>query len=521
MKKIKFLLRSYITLLLFTGTSDAGAQLTTDSLMTFVAGTQILNDGRYKMTAGIRDFYKVTAYQTAWIKKENNVNLLVLLDQLKLAGNYGLSEKDYQYDLITDLRTSGMIIHESDSLETELLLTDAALHFYSDIAYGNSKPILGYNGLSYQPGCMNIPNLLAVYVIGKPLQLFISNLYPSLPEISVIEQKIQWFNRIMKEDGFSERTITSPKTTTANKNLIIKLYQLGILEDTAISIVDSTLKQKTKEAQKQFGLLADGILRGTTLQALNIPLSARLKQLVISVNYYRWLHCLAEQQPVIVVNIPATILKVYHENKVILEMRVIVGKKSTSTPTLASKVEQVVLYPYWHVPYSIATKEILPAVKRNPGYINTYNYQVLNMNGKIMDPYSINWHALSAGYFPYLIRQSTGCDNALGLIKLDFYSPFGVYLHDTPGKGLFMLNKRFFSHGCMRMEKPMELGHLVLKDHAAAIDTLEQKGCLRNQSPIFVPADEKMPVIVWYNPAGIDASGRILYFEDVYGKLNK
>jgi murein L,D-transpeptidase YcbB/YkuD len=200
-------------------------------------------------------------------------------------------------------------------------------------------------------------------------------------------------------------------------------------------------------------------------------------------------------------------------------MRIIVGKPSTPTPTLTSKVEEVILYPYWHVPYSIATKEILPLLKKNPGYINTGNYQVLNTAGKIVDPHSINWNSLSRNYFPYIIRQSTGCDNSLGLLKLNFYSPFGVYLHDTPNKNLFLLNKRYFSHGCMRMEEPMELGRLILKDNSVAIDTLEQKGCLYNQSPVVVQAREKIPVIVWYNPAGIDSDGRVIFFEDVYGKF--
>ena len=83
-----------------------------------------------------------------------------------------------------------------------------------------------------------------------------------------------------------------------------------------------------------------------------------------------------------------------------------------------------------------------------------------------------------------------------------------------------MKSKRFYSHGCMRMEKPMELGHLILRNNAIAIDTLEQKGCLRNQSPIFVQADEHMPVIVWYNPTGIDSTGRVIFYEDVYNKFS-
>jgi murein L,D-transpeptidase YcbB/YkuD len=330
------------------------------------------------------------------------------------------------------------------------------------------------------------------------LQLLINQLPPVLPEIKLIEKTAKVLLTVMADSSFREVIITSTKVNTANQPLVLKLYQLGIIDSVDSRLTDNTLKQKVKEAQRNFDLLADGVLRSTIIAELNIPVAARLQQLNLSVNYYRWLNCLIQNQPVIVVNIPGTCLKVYHKNDVILEMRMIVGKKSTPTPTLASTVNEVILYPYWHVPYSIATKELLPSIKRNPGYIDAGSYQVLdNMTGKIVDPYSINWHALSTKYFPYIIRQSTGCDNALGLLKLNFYSPFGVYLHDTSNKSLFTLNKRFFSHGCMRMEKPMELGHLVLKNNHLALDTLEQKGCLRNQSPIVVHADEHMPVIVY------------------------
>jgi murein L,D-transpeptidase YcbB/YkuD len=297
------------------------------------------------------------------------------------------------------------------------------------------------------------------------------------------------------------------------------LYQLAIIDSAYTFMEEKVLKQKIKQAQQLFNLLADGAMRSTLLAELNVPLAERLQQLNLAVNYYRWLYCITREGPVIVVNIPATHLKVYHHDTVMLEMRMIVGKRSTPTPTLTSRVAEVILYPYWHVPYSIATQELLPAIKRNPAYIDQGNYQVLDRSGNIVDHYSVNWKALSRKNFPYIIRQSTGCDNALGLLKLNFYNPFGVYLHDTSNKNLFSLNKRFFSHGCMRMEKPMELGHLVLKYNQVAIDTLEQKGCLRNQSPVVVPADIHMPVIVWYNPVGLDAENRVQFYEDVYGKF--
>ena len=497
------------------------AQITPARLEQFISDDKFMRKVEIKHPAQVIMFYARFNNKTAWIQKENAANLNIFLDILKLSVNKGLREGDYSFNYILSFRNGTIGLQsKEDSLETEVRITDAAIHFYNDIAYGNTLPTLEYIGLDYIPACRDIPALLADYVSKNLLQLLLTDLSPAFPEVTVMENKIRRFHKVMTDTTFREVIITSGKVSGTNKPLILKLYQLGIIDTVNIKMSDSLLKQKLKEAQRQFNLLADAVLRSTTLQDLNIPLSVRLQQLNLSVNYYRWLYCLIQNQSVIVVNIPAAWLKVYRNTEIILEMRMIVGKKTTPTFTLTSTVNEVILYPYWHVPNSIATKELLPAIKRNPAYVDAGNYQVLNMAGKIVNPYSVNWHVLSTKYFPYIIRQSTGCDNALGLIKLNFYNPFGAYLHDTPTKELFMLNKRFFSHGCMRMEKPMELGYLVLKNNQIAIDTLEQKGCLRNQTPITVPADENMPVIVWYNPAGVDSTGRVLFYEDVYGKFD-
>lgn len=491
----------------------AWGQITPERLQQSIITTKDAN-------TAIKEFYDRLHYQTVWLQTGKKDNLRVFLEALKLSAGMGLQQTDYQFSLVDSVYTNTIVLHNTDdSLEIETRICDAAIRFYNDIAHGNTIPSLGYNGLNYNSYCHNIALLLAESVSNHSLHSLPDRISPSLPEIKAIENKIKWLTTVMTDSNFKEVNITSTKVASGNKPLVTKLFQLGIIDSVNKFIPDSSLKQKVKEAQWQFNLMADGILRSTIMQELNRPISVRMRQLSLSVNYYRWLYCLTQQQHVIVVNIPAAYLKVYRNDEVILEMRMIVGAKSTQTPTLASTVNEVILYPYWHVPYNIATKELLPAIKENPIYIDAGNFQVLNRAGKIMDPYSINWHALSTKYFPYIIRQSTGCDNALGLLKLNFYNPFGVYLHDTPAKSLFMLSKRYFSHGCMRMEKPMELGHLVLKDNPLSIDTLEQKGCLRNQSPIIVPADIKMPVIVWYNPAGIDSTGRVLFFEDVYEKF--
>ncbi|MDP1763316.1 MAG: L,D-transpeptidase family protein [Sediminibacterium sp.] len=499
----------------------AFSQITPERLRQFISDTKLIGKTGIRHTSQVKEFYTRLNYQTAWLLEENQPNLTIFIQARTLSGELGLTEKDYQFNYPADNSSHTVRLQNSnDSLTAEIRMTDVAIHFYNDIAYGNTKPVLGYDGLKQKQGYRNIPALLAEYISGKKLYLLIPDLLPALPEIKAIENKIQGFRKILSEPGFREVLISSGKISTPNIPLVSKLRQLGIIDTGNKHLSDSLLKLQLKEVQKQFNLQADGLLGSNTLRQLNIPLSVRVKQLNLSVNYYRWLYSLTQNRAVIVVNIPAAFLKVYRDKEIILAMRMIVGKKSTPTPTLASVVEEVILYPYWHVPYSIATKELLPSIRRNPGYINSGNFQVLNSAGNIVNPYSVNWYALSKDYFPYTIRQSTGCDNSLGLLKLNFINPYGVYLHDTPAKSLFTLSERFFSHGCMRMEKPIELGHLILKNNPIAIDTLEQKGCLRNQSPITVHADEHMPVIVWYNPVGLDSNGRVVFYEDVYGKFS-
>jgi murein L,D-transpeptidase YcbB/YkuD len=406
----------------------------------------------------------------------------------------------------------------NDSLFAEIRLTDIVLRFIQDILYGNSSPRFGYSGLQYRSTCFDIPLLLSTYLKAGKLNLLLHDVEIKSKEYIAIKNKVIRYDTVIHHENFHEITISSTAISGSNLPLMTKLYQLGILDSANKKISDAELKEKIKEAQKLFGLLPDGRLRTTLLTRLNIPLQIRLEELKKALNTTRWLNCMINNEPTIIVNIPSATLLVYEQGKIIFESKIIVGKRSTPTPTLTSKANEVILYPYWMVPRSIAIKELLPIIKRNPSYLDANNYQVLNERGKIVSPRAINWQALGPGNFTYRIRQSTGCDNALGLIKLNFYNPYNVYLHDTPGKSLFNVSNRYFSHGCMRVEKAMELAHLLLAGNTIAVDTLEEKGCLRNQAPITVPATRPMNVIVLYNTAWFNSAGDISFSEDVYRK---
>jgi murein L,D-transpeptidase YcbB/YkuD len=294
---------------------------------------------------------------------------------------------------------------------------------------------------------------------------------------------------------------------------------LGLMDPVLQKISKKEVTERIKVAQRMFNLLADGILRETIRDEMNIPLKYRIEELKMALNTIRWFGATTTSSTIVIVNIPSANLLVYENGKVILESRVIVGKKSTPTSTLSSTITEVILYPYWVVPRKIAINELLPIIKRDIGYLDKNAIEVFNLQGKLMNPYRINWNSLSASYFPYVLRQSTGCDNSLGLVKLNFYNPFTTYLHDTPWKFLFSFNKRYFSHGCIRVEKAIELARVVLKDNQQAIDSVTEKGCLKDQLPISIQPSKAMPVFVLYQTAWVDSSATVSFHEDVYQRL--
>jgi murein L,D-transpeptidase YcbB/YkuD len=473
-----------------------------------------------KYPSQVREFYKYYHYNTAWLISD--LTRKHLLDYLETAADLGLKKEDYQFSFIQSFRTNSLrLVTSADSVAAELRFTDAAIHFFNDVVNGNHAPAIGYNGLNYQPHCVKIPLLLSSALIRNRFQTFLEEIENRSTEYMALKSKIILHNKIMRDTLYKNLRITSVVLNDGNKPLIQKLFQLGIIDSPEKRISERDLKAKLGEAQRLFALMEDGVLRPPVLTELNVPIGVRLEALSRAINTVRWLRCMREQAGhIVVVNIPSATLLVYEHSRVTMESKVIVGKRSTRTPVFCSEISEVILYPYWMVPKSIATKELLPIIKKNIGYLEANSFQVVNEYGRVVNPWSINWQDLSVSYFPYTLRQSTGCDNSLGLMKLNFYSPYGVYLHDTPGKSLFHLNKRFFSHGCIRVEKAIELAHLALKDNTIAIDTLEEKGCLRNQKPITVPVSEKIPVFVLYNTAWVDSSSRVRFYGDVYNKFS-
>jgi L,D-transpeptidase YcbB len=295
------------------------------------------------------------------------------------------------------------------------------------------------------------------------------------------------------------------------------LQYVSLKENVNVSSIDSCINLIDDETQLAELIAKFEPKNSEYLSQKNLPILDSLPELKENLNFYRYLNRF-NLPKYIVLNIPSATLSYYNNHLKELEMNVVVGRPKNPTPRIATFIDALTIYPYWIPTHSIATKEILPVVKRSRQFLYQNNFSVLDYQGNVVDPESINWAALSASNFPYKFRQSTGCDNSLGLLKFNVVSPFSVYLHDTPhtkfNMSLFTRENRFYSHGCMRLSKPIELANLILEEPYFSEEFMNV--CLREQKSKVINLKNKVPIFVIYQTNLIDDKGELKTYKDVY-----
>ena len=237
----------------------------------------------------------------------------------------------------------------------------------------------------------------------------------------------------------------------------------------------------------------------------------KYKTISLAMNYRRYL-TLNAHSDYIIANIPETEVRYYQNKQLALEMKSVVGKKKNPTPTIASYITDIVTFPFWNVPFSIASKELLPKVQMDESYLERNNFEIVDGKGNVVDDSDLNWEGYTEKNFPYFFRESTGPNNSLGVLKFNLHNPFSIYLHDTNLKGAFAKDYRFLSHGCVRLEKPIELADLLVGDE---IDVQAIKSGKADTESKIIKLDKKIPVFIIYMPVTIDGQ-KVTFLKDEY-----
>jgi hypothetical protein len=243
------------------------------------------------------------------------------------------------------------------------------------------------------------------------------------------------------------------------------------------------------------------------------------KWIANAIHEFRWLSQVQKNYDLVLINIPATTLKYYEKGQLVLGMKTVVGRPKKPSKTLSSRIKNMILFPEWNVPRSISLEELVPEIQKNIRYFYASHLEIFTNKGVKVQAESVPWHRLNANYFPYEMVQRTGYWNTLGLLKFQFDNPFKMYLHDTSEKKLFAKEKRFYSHSCIRLEKPLALGKLLLNGNSIGLDTLNPKTKQVDVKPIYLNVKRTVPIIIWYSTVDFTEEGDFRFYEDVYKRL--
>jgi len=302
-----------------------------------------------------------------------------------------------------------------------------------------------------------------------------------------------------------------------------RLYISGDIasdDDYSSVLYDTELSEAVKHFQMRYGLSADGVCGDATRAAMNIPVETLIRRIEMNMERSRWIsHDLGDVR--VGVTIAGFKLGVFNDGKLELAMPVIVGKKYHKTPVFSDMIKYLEFNPFWNIPPSIARNEMLPKLKKNPMYLRERNIRVFSSWGedaKELDSTKIDWNDVGSKITRYKLRQDPGPANALGTVKFMFPNKYNVYLHDTPSHSLFQRTGRTFSHGCIRVSKPLELASYLLggEEKGWGIDRVRE--IVSGGKRTIVSFKKPVPVHITYRTVWIGPDGTVRFSEDVYGR---
>jgi murein L,D-transpeptidase YcbB/YkuD len=490
---------------------------------------KITDSIKLHVMAIVDSFYQRNKYENIWSKNEIWEPLAdSLYNFIETSEAYGLFPSDYHYQDLKFLRY--VIIHDSLAkkdanvwTKAELMLSDAFMQISKHLKQGRLLP--DSISLSSDTSLLNtffIKNLKAVHDM-QALLPFFNSLEPKHKGYTELKKGIKNFIDSVDRKNYTYIVYPNKDSIAFLKNLQKRLFEGGYIKSLENNPDSLEIAIAVKSAQKAKGIKADGKINSTIIKVLNANDAERFKRIAINMDRYKLLPA-SMPKKYIWVNLPAYNLRVFEDDSLVMESKTIVGKPNTRTPALNSEISNIVIYPNWTIPNSIIKKEILPAMKRNPGYLARKGFNLVDLKGVNIDPYSVNWAKYTKG-IPYKVVQGSGDDNALGILKFNFENPYRVYLHDTNQRYLFKNSSRALSHGCVRVQDWEKLAYYIarndsinLKEGAALNYTADSiKNWLTNKQRKTIIVKNKIPLYIRYFTCD-GKNEKIIFYDDIYGE---
>ena len=454
-------------------------------------------------------------YVPAWSETDKVRSLLAAV---RRSYDDGLSPLDYHVEQIEAWERivgADQQLPAQERAAFDVVLTDSLVRLVSHLRYGKTGHETGW-----QFDESSAPTVFGEIIAADNLAEAVYAVAPKDRGYAGLRTQLERHREIAATGGWptvpSGPTIRPESTDTRLQTLAQRLAVTGDLAVNYVATVtryDLPLQDAVRKFQARHGLEEDGLVGRKTLQALNVLTEERIDQ--IRLNLDRTRNRLASQADnSILVNVAGFRAYVIRDRKIVWTMKVIVGEKENRTPLFEASLQHIVLNPTWTVPYSIASKEMLPKIKSDPGYLASGGYQLFNGDGGLTDPSTVDWSTIHERNFPFTIVQQPGPANQLGQIKFIFPNDYSVCMHDTPSRRLFAKASRTFSHGCIRVDEPIDLAEVLLAEEGWTRARIDAE--LKNKEPKTVVLSEPLPVVVSYWTAEVDDRGVIRFYEDIY-----
>lgn len=338
--------------------------------------------------------------------------------------------------------------------------------------------------------------------------------------VTATEQAIIQYSTIVNQGGWgqvSKERLRLGSRGPAVEALRQRLVASGDLDASAVhgDIFDSYVEAGLRRAQSRYGLSTTGVLNAGTVAALNVPADIRLRQLEVNLVRLRSYSGNIGNKYVIV-NIPAAVVETVSNNRVVTRHAAGVGKVDRQSPIFNSKVTEINFNPFWTVPASIIRKDLIPKMRKDPTYLTDNKIRIFNQQGEELQPSQVDWNTYEATR--YRFRQDPGADlNSMGFVRINIPNQYGVYMHDTPAKGIFGDDFRFVSSGCVRLQNVRDYITFLLED-TPGWDRNQIQAAIDSGDRIDAPISNPVPVYWTYITAWATPDGQVQFRSDIYNR---
>jgi murein L,D-transpeptidase YcbB/YkuD len=479
----------------------------------------------------VQTFYDDRNFEVAWTRDgAPTATAIAFVQQFQDAAAKGLIPEDYDAPRWAD-RVKALNDKSADAISLfDVAMTVNVMRYISDLRIGRVNPSHFNFEVPVQDKKYDLAEFVSDNVVdATDVPKLIASVEPDSDDYRKTEQALAHYLDLAKQQEQEDaeplptvaKTVSVGETYPAAGALLTRLQLEGdVADDVTLSsptssVFSSKLSAAVKSYQHRHGITEDGKLTAQTIKSLNVPMTDRVAQLQDSLERWRWL-----PEPYLharlMVNLPEFVLRGYDaDHQLDFAMRVVVGQVmgQHETPVFTHMMKYVVFRPYWNVPVDIARKELVPHISTNRGYLASKNFEVTNNKGVVLTGYT----AKEVSQGAVMVREKPGPKNSLGLIKFMFPNQYDIYMHSTPAVSLFERTRRDFSHGCIRVQKPVDLAVWVLQGQGDWDEEKVQEAMNNGPDNKTVSLKTPLPIVIFYLTAIVAEDGQVSFFDDIYG----